>query len=159
MRSQIIVVFIIEHNIAMNLVSLVPWRLYFDGSVCSNGQGIGVVYLSPHGAVFEASCRLEYFCTNNQAEYEALLFGLEMLLDIGATHIEAFGDSLLVVHHMSMDVVCFDESLHIYLDKCLDIISISNFFSIAHIFRHDIEEKMSWHSKHPAIMLIIVYFS
>jgi ribonuclease HI len=43
---------------------------------------------------FEASCRLEYFCTNNQDEYEALLFGLEMLLAIGATHIEAFGDSL-----------------------------------------------------------------
>ena len=86
-----------------------------------------------------------------------LLFGLELLLAIGATHIEAFGDSLLVVHHMSMDFVCFDESLHIYLDKCLDIISISDSFSVSHIFRHDIEEKISW--QHPAIMLIIVYFS
>ena len=43
---------------------------------------------------FEASCCLEYFCTNNQAEYEVLLFGLEMLFAIGATDIEAFGDSL-----------------------------------------------------------------
>ena len=60
---------------------------------------------------------------------------------------------------MSMDFVCFDESLHIYLDKYLDIIYISDCFSIAHIFRHDIEEKMSWHKKHPAIMLIMVYCS
>ena len=88
-----------------------------------------------------------------------LLFGSELLLAIGATHIEAFGDSLLVVHHMSMDFVCFDESLHIYLDKCLDIISTSDSFSVSHIFRHDIEEKISWHNKHSAIMLIIVYFS
>ena len=53
MRSQIIVVFIIEHNIAMNLVSLVPWRLYFDGLVFSNGQGFGIVYISPRGAVLK----------------------------------------------------------------------------------------------------------
>src|SRR3954462_9165936 len=88
-----------------------------------------------------------------------LLFGSELLLTIGATHIEVFGDSLLVVQHISMDFVCFDESLNIYLDKCLDIISISDCFSIAHVFRHDIEEQMSWHGKHPAIMLIMVYFS
>jgi len=57
MRGQIIVGFIIEHriydmhNIDIRLVLLVPWRLYFDGSVCSNGQGIGVVYISPYGAI------------------------------------------------------------------------------------------------------------
>ena len=45
------------------------------------------------------------------------------------------------------------------LIKCLDIMFILDCFSIAHIFRHDIEEQMSWHSKHPAIMLIMVYFS
>jgi len=53
MRSQIIVVFIIEHNIVMNLVSLVPWRLYFGGLVVSNGQGFGIVFISPHGAVLK----------------------------------------------------------------------------------------------------------
>jgi len=64
MRSQIIVVFIIEHNIVMNLVSLVPWRLYFGGLVCSNGQGVGIVYISPHCVIFEASCRLKCGSTN-----------------------------------------------------------------------------------------------
>src|SRR4051812_36381231 len=88
-----------------------------------------------------------------------LLFGSELLLFIGATPIEAFGDSLLVVYQIFMDFVCFDESFNIYLDKCLDIISISDCFSIAHIFRHDIEEKMRWHNKHPTIMLIMVYCS
>ena len=59
MRSQIITVSIIKHpiydmhNIVMNLVSLVPWRLYFDGLVCSNGQGFGIALISPHGAVLK----------------------------------------------------------------------------------------------------------
>mgnify|MGYP003362768868 FL=1 len=43
---------------------------------------------------FEASCHLEYFYARLiKAEY-ALLFGLTLLLAIGAMHIEAFGDSL-----------------------------------------------------------------
>ena len=47
--------------------------------VCNDGQGIGVVLISPSGAVFEFSNRLKEECTNNQVEYEALLFGLEFL--------------------------------------------------------------------------------
>jgi ribonuclease HI len=143
MKGQIVANFVVEHridnehDIDVNLVSLVPWRLYFDGSTRSNGQGVGVVYVSPHGIVFEASFRLEYFCTNNQVEYEALLFGLELLVPVGATHIEAFGDSLLVVQQISKVFQCFDESLNVYLDKCLDIISTLDYFSIAHISRED----------------------
>jgi len=53
-------------------------ELYFDGSVCDDRQGIGVVLVSPEGATFDFSSRLEFHCTNNQAEYEALLFGLEL---------------------------------------------------------------------------------
>ena len=138
-----IIIFIVEHciddehDIDINLVSLVPWRLYFGGLVCSNDQGFGIAFISPHGVVFEASCRLEYFCTNNQAEYEALLFGLTTLLDVGATHIEAFGDSLLVVQQVSGVFKCFEESLNVYLDKCIDIVSTLDHFSIVHIPRHD----------------------
>jgi ribonuclease HI len=149
MKGQIVANFVVEHridnehDIDVNLVSLVPWRLYFDGSVCSNGRGVGVVYVSPHGTVFEASCRLEYFCTNNQAEYEALLSELELLVVVGATHIEAFGDSLLVVQQVSKVFQCFDESLNVYLDKCLDIISTLDYFNIAHISREDNWNAMS----------------
>ena len=77
----------------ISLVSLVLWRLYFDGSIRSNGQSVGVVYISPYDTIFEALCHLNFFCTIIKAEY-ALLFGLNLLLAIGAIHIEAFSDSL-----------------------------------------------------------------
>jgi ribonuclease HI len=44
--------------------------------------------------------RLEYFCTNNQAKYEARLFGLEMLESMNVKHVESFGDSLLVLYQV-----------------------------------------------------------
>jgi ribonuclease HI len=58
---------------------------------------VGVVLISPRGAVFEQSVRLEYFCTNNQAKYEAILLGLQILCSMGVKHVEAIGDLLLVV--------------------------------------------------------------
>jgi ribonuclease HI len=93
--------------------------------------------MSPNGACFEMSSRLEYFCTNNQAEYEAFLFGLEILESMGVMNVEAFGDSLLVVSQVSGEYQCLDGSLNAYLDKCLDVIAKFDEFSIYHIYRHE----------------------
>jgi hypothetical protein len=74
--------FIVEHSIDQNsdelcnLVPISPWKLFFDDSACREGHGVGVVLISPRAANFETSACLEYFCTNNQAEYEAILLGL-----------------------------------------------------------------------------------
>jgi hypothetical protein len=74
-KGQIVANFIvehrvdIEHDLDVGLILLTPWKLYFDGFACSNGQGIGVVFISPNGAYLEMASRLEYLCTNNQAEY------------------------------------------------------------------------------------------
>ena len=73
----------------------------FDGSACDDGQGIGAVLISPNGTIFEFSIRLEEERTNNQVEYEALLFGLEFLESMGVKHVETYGDSLLVVQQVS----------------------------------------------------------
>ena len=83
MRVQTIEDFIVEHRIndehEIGHIFGTPGKLYFDGSVCDDGREIGVVLISPSGVVFEFSNRLEEYCTNNQVEYEALLFGLEIL--------------------------------------------------------------------------------
>ena len=116
--------------------------MYFDGSVCDDGRGVGIgnVLISPSGAVFELSNRLEEFCTNNQVEYEALLFGLEFLQSMGVKHVEAFGDSLLVVQQVSKVCQCYNGALNAYLDKCLDIISCFDEFVIRHIPREENEK-------------------
>jgi hypothetical protein len=84
-KGHVVADFIIVHSVdqngneSCNLVSICPWKLFFDGSACREGQSVGVVLVSPRGAIFEQSVRLEYFCTNNEAKYEAILLGLQIL--------------------------------------------------------------------------------
>jgi hypothetical protein len=107
MKDQVVVDFIIEHSTdqnsdeSCNLVSIHPWKLFFDGLACREGQGVGIVLISPGGAIFEQLVRLEYYCTNNQAEYEAILLDLQILSSIGVKHVEAFGDSLLFMQQVA----------------------------------------------------------
>ena len=54
-------------GLELNMVDLVPWTLFFDGSSCGNGFGIGVMLISPRGANFEFSFPIEASATNNQA--------------------------------------------------------------------------------------------
>jgi hypothetical protein len=136
MKGQILADFIVEHriddglNLEVGYVTCTQWKLYFDGSVCDDGQGIGTVLISPNGVVFYMFNRLDEDRTNNQVEYEALLFGLEVLQYLGVKHVEAFGDSLLVVQQVSKVCQCYNGSLNAYLDKCLDIISCFDEFVI-----------------------------
>ncbi|XP_059627524.1 uncharacterized protein LOC132270362 [Cornus florida] len=59
-----------------------PWTLMFDGSSTHDGGGAGIVIISPKGRKTTFSFFLDFKCTNNQAEYEALIIGLEILLEL-----------------------------------------------------------------------------
>jgi hypothetical protein len=89
MRGQIVADFIVEHRIndkhglEVGYVTCTLWKLYFDGSVCDDGQGIGAALISMNDAIFEFSNRSKEDCTNNQVEHETLLFGLEFLQSMG----------------------------------------------------------------------------
>ena len=83
----------------MNYVEPVPWTLFFDGSSCKQGGGIGIVIISPRGgANFEFAFPTEPMVTNNQAEYEVVLRGIQLLHVVKGEAIEIFGDSLLIIN-------------------------------------------------------------
>jgi ribonuclease HI len=104
MKGQVVADFIVDHAInvdhSVSLVQLKPWGLYYDGSVCTKGQGAGCVVVSPSGVYIDLSIRLEFACTNNQVEYESLLHGLEFLRDMEARDVDVFGDYNLIVQQI-----------------------------------------------------------
>jgi hypothetical protein len=104
MKGQIVADFIVDHAVdvdhSINFVQLKPWGLYFDGSVCSKGQGVGCVVVSPSGVYIDLSIILEFVCTNNQVEYESLLHGLEFLRALGARDVDVFGNSNFIVQQI-----------------------------------------------------------
>jgi len=72
--------------------------LFFDGSSCKQGGGIDIVIISPRGASFKFALPTEPMVTNNQAKYEAILKGLQLLHEVKAEAIELFGDSQLIIN-------------------------------------------------------------
>ncbi|XP_057989176.1 uncharacterized protein LOC110661909 [Hevea brasiliensis] len=85
---------------SLKLVEVQPWKMYFDGAMNKSGAGIGVVLEAPNGEQLLMSKRLCFPTTNNIAEYEACICGLEALIAVGAKKVEVFGDSMLVVSHV-----------------------------------------------------------
>jgi ribonuclease HI len=141
MKGQVVADFIVDHAVnvehSAGLVQLKPWGLFFDGSVCSKGQGAGCVVVSPSGVNIDLSIRLEFAGTNNQVEYESLLHGLEFLRDLRARDIDVFEDPNLIMQQVRGDGQCLDGVLNSYWDKCLDIIKLFDTFSIQHIPREE----------------------
>jgi hypothetical protein len=52
------------------------WYMNFDSAFSRAGKGVGIVLQSPNGKVLKFSYRLEFYATNNVANYEDLLLGL-----------------------------------------------------------------------------------
>jgi hypothetical protein len=100
LKGQALAELIIE-RINTNIVALSvrAWAMYFDGSACEDGCGIGVLLVSPQGGgvTYSFLVRLPAPCTNNLAEYEAVRRGMELLLEAGVEVVKVFGDSKLVV--------------------------------------------------------------
>ena len=53
------------------------WKLYFDGASNALGHGIGVVLISLEGEYCPFTARLNFNSTNNVAEYEVCIMGLQ----------------------------------------------------------------------------------
>ena len=61
------------------------WTMYFDGSVMAPGSGAGVVLISPDGSRLCYAIRLHFSASNNTVEHEALINGLHIAIELGAT--------------------------------------------------------------------------
>ncbi|KAM0997300.1 hypothetical protein ACFX2I_007151 [Malus domestica] len=79
-----------------------PWKLYFDGFSTQCVAEVGIVIIDPKRIQHCYSFFLDYMNTsNNKAKYEALFIALEILIELGATEVEIYGDSELVINQLN----------------------------------------------------------
>jgi ribonuclease HI len=67
--------------------------MYFDGSLMKMGAGVGLLFISPLGVHMRYIIRLHFLASNNVAEYEALITGLRIAIELGVRHLDVRGDS------------------------------------------------------------------
>ena len=72
-------------------------HMSLDGATSKKGAGAGIWIRPPMGEPKLLSYKLNFKCTNNMAEYEALILGLKALKDFQAQRINIQGDSELVI--------------------------------------------------------------
>ena len=62
--------------------------MYFDGSLMKTGAGAGLLFVSPLGVHMRYMVRLHFAASNNVAEYEALINGLQVAIELGAWRLD-----------------------------------------------------------------------
>jgi ribonuclease HI len=140
-KGQIIADFITEHRgSSINLLEITPWALFFDGSSCGKGGGVGILLISTRGEMFEFAIPIQPTVTNNQAQYEALLRGLQYLKEAKAISVEIFGDSELVIKQLNGQYECKSDILKNYYEECKQILKSFQLVILQHIPRENNEE-------------------
>jgi ribonuclease HI len=57
--------------------------MYFDGSLMKTGAGTSLLFISPLGVHIRYVIRLHFAASNNVTEYEALVTGLHITVELG----------------------------------------------------------------------------
>ena len=66
-------------------------------ALAEKSVGAGIVIISPKGIKTTLSFNLAFKCTNNQAEYGALVIGLKIFMELETQEVHIIGDSQLVL--------------------------------------------------------------
>jgi ribonuclease HI len=90
------------------------WMLFFDGSQSLEGASVGCILKYPKWKKTLIACKLEFQCTNDTAEYEALLQGLKKEVDLKVDKIKVFGDSEIVIWQVRNTIHCISSHLKHY---------------------------------------------
>ncbi|BFG25130.1 hypothetical protein CerSpe_114030 [Prunus speciosa] len=113
------------------------WQLYFDAATRKKGAGAGVVFITPSGGLIPYSFSLMTLCSNNIAEYKALIIGLEITLEMSINCLHAFGDSQLIVKQLNGQYAIKNENLVSYNDRAKYLKTQFQEIQIAHIRRSE----------------------
>ena len=93
------------------------WSIHTDGSSNQHSGGAGVVILTPEGDKIECMIRLDFPATNNEAEYEALVAGLDLAKAVGAENMIIHCDSQVVTSQVNGDYECRNKRMKKYLEE------------------------------------------
>jgi ribonuclease HI len=88
--------------------------MYFDGSLKLQGAGAGILFIAPRGEQLKYALQLLFSASNNAAEYEAFIYGLNIAISLGIKRLMVYGDSLVVISQINKEWDCSNDSMGKY---------------------------------------------
>jgi ribonuclease HI len=111
------------------------WTIFYDGPWGTFGAGAAAVLVAPSKVRTYYAAKLDFGCTNNIAEYEALLLGLRKLKAMGIRRAILKTDSQVISGHVDKSSKARDPKLEKYLDAIRRLAASFEGFSVKNIPR------------------------
>jgi ribonuclease HI len=114
------------------------WTIHYDGAWCHAGAGAAAIITSPTGIKHRYAARLSFAleydrCTNNIAEYEAVILGLRKLRALGVTTCIVKTHSKVVVGQVEKEYSAKDPALMQYLTAVYSLERQFKGFTLQHV--------------------------
>ena len=111
------------------------WRLSVDGAANAQGSGAGLILTSPDGIDVEYALRFSFRASNNEAEYEVVIAGLNLAHSMEADQLEVSNDSQLVVKQIEDSYEAIGEKMILYLKKVRELLKKFIRVQVKHVLR------------------------
>ena len=118
-KRQVVVDFIAEFTLMEGQGAEVSpqWSIHTDGSSNKQAGRAGVVLHNLEGDKVECMVCLDFPMTNNEAEYEALIAGLDLTKAVRVANMVMYYNSQVVTSHVNGDYECKNEQMKKYLEQ------------------------------------------
>ncbi|KAL0400152.1 UNVERIFIED_CONTAM: Ribonuclease HI [Sesamum radiatum] len=120
-KAQALADFIVEFTGEQSQDERGGWLLHVSGSSNASNGGAGVLLQGPDGVEIEVVARLSFPATNNEAEYEALVLGLQLALEAGIKELNVCTDSQLVAMQIEGTYETRERTMVQYLGKVKEL--------------------------------------
>ena len=140
-KGQVLADFVMEFTSAeltengQTMPDLPIWKLSVNKAANSQGSGAGLILTSPEGIDIEYALRFGFQASNNEAEYEAIIAGLNLAHSMEVDQLEVCSDSQLVVNHIEDTYEAKGEKMILYLKKVRDLLKKLVLVHVRHIPR------------------------
>ena len=140
-KGQVLVDFVMEFT-SVELAEdtqmtpdLPVWKLSVDGAANAQGSGVELILTSPEGIDIEYALRFGFRASNNKAEYEAVIAGLNLAHSMEVDQLEVCSDSQLVIKQIEDTYEAKGEKMVLHLKKVRELLRKFVLVQFRHISR------------------------
>ena len=96
------------------------WSIHMDGSSTREAGEASVILHNPEGDEVECMVRLDFLTTNNEAEYKALIIGLDLAKIARAENMVVYCNFQVVTSQVNGNYECKNKQMKKYLKQVKD---------------------------------------
>ena len=149
-KGQVLVDFVMEFTStklaknAQTMTDLPFWKLSVEEASNAQGSGAGLIPTSPEGIDIEYTLRFGFQASNNEAEYEAVIAGLNLAHSLEVDQLVVCSNSQLVVRQIEDTYEAKSGRMILYLQKVRDLLKKFVMVQVKHVPRAENFRAIPW---------------